>query len=89
MVETTPELPLEIEHTEVVALNSEVVVADESLDRKSQTQIAGEVWAGLWGTGSDRVDRLTKAGYNPETIQTLVNCGVGKTSPIAMANREE
>lgn len=46
--------------------------------RKSNTQIAGEVWAGLWGTGSERVSRLKNAGYNPAVIQELVNKGVGR-----------
>ena len=45
--------------------------------RKSYTQIAAEVWAGLWGNGQDRVNRLKAAGYNPSTIQGLVNKGVG------------
>lgn len=48
--------------------------------RKSNTQIAGEVWRGLWGSGDDRKRRLKAAGYNPEVIQNLVNRGVGKNS---------
>ena len=47
--------------------------------RKSNTQIAAEVWAGKWGTGDDRKKRLKAAGYNPDLIQALVNRGVGKS----------
>ena len=49
--------------------------------RKSNTQIAAEVWAGKWGSGDDRNKRLKAAGYNPAAIQTLVNKGVGKAGP--------
>lgn len=49
--------------------------------RKSNTQIAAEVWAGKWGSGDDRNKRLKAAGYNPDTIQALVNKGVGKKGP--------
>lgn len=57
--------------------------------RKSNTQIAGEVWQGKWGSGDDRARRLKAAGYNPEVIQNLVNKGVGKNSlPAAGSNRK-
>lgn len=49
--------------------------------RKSNTQIAAEVWAGKWGSGDDRKRRLKAAGYNADTIQALVNRGVGKNAP--------
>jgi hypothetical protein len=45
--------------------------------RKSNTQIAAEVWAGKWGSGPDRAKRLKAAGYDPVLIQSLVNKGVG------------
>ena len=35
--------------------------------------IAHEVIAGLWGTGANRVTRLTMAGYNPAQVQRRVN----------------
>lgn len=50
---------------------------------KSNTQIAAEVWAGKWGSGPDRARRLKAAGYNPDTIQALVNRGVGKTGVVS------
>ena len=41
--------------------------------KKSNEEIAKEVIAGKWGNGDDRKNRLTKAGYNYNTIQSLVN----------------
>lgn len=41
--------------------------------KKSNEKIAKEVIAGKWGNGDDRKNRLTKAGYNYNTIQSLVN----------------
>lgn len=46
--------------------------------RKTNLQVAREVWAGKWGSGTDRMNRLKKAGYNAAYIQGLVNKGVGK-----------
>ena len=55
--------------------------------RKSNTQIAAEVWAGKWGTAPERYNRLRSAGYNPDTIQALVNKGVGKPGSSAPSKR--
>jgi LysM repeat protein len=41
--------------------------------KKTNNEIAREVTEGLWGNGQDRKDRLTKAGYDYETVQALVN----------------
>jgi hypothetical protein len=41
--------------------------------KKTVGQIAAEVIDGKWGTGADRVARLTKAGYNASTVQKEVN----------------
>jgi len=41
--------------------------------RKSINEIAHEVIKGKWGNGMDRVERLTKAGYNSNTVQREVN----------------
>ena len=41
--------------------------------RKSNEEIADEVIKGLWGTGKDRKNRLTKEGYDYNTIQAIVN----------------
>lgn len=40
---------------------------------KTNEQIADEVIAGKWGNGTDRKQRLEKAGYNYNTIQGIVN----------------
>ena len=39
----------------------------------SATAIRDEVIAGKWGTGQDRINRLTKAGYNAKKVQDDVN----------------
>lgn len=54
---------------------------------KSLTVIAQEVWAGKWGTGADRLERLKKAGYDAEKIQDMVNRGVGKAGVVRDPNR--
>lgn len=46
--------------------------------KKSNEEIAAEVWAGKWGTGEERKNRLQAEGYDYNTIQGLVNKGVGK-----------
>ena len=46
--------------------------------KKTNEEIAAEVWQGLWGNGVDRVSRLKAAGYDPKVIQALVNKGVWK-----------
>lgn len=45
--------------------------------KKSNDQIADEVIAGQWGNGDLRKDKLQKAGYNYDTIQSLVNTKLG------------
>lgn len=41
--------------------------------KKLNTDIAREVIAGKWGNGAERKERLTAAGYDYETIQSLVS----------------
>lgn len=41
--------------------------------KKSVTEIAKEVIDGKWGIGDVRKSKLTKAGYNYNTVQTEVN----------------
>lgn len=45
--------------------------------KKSNDTIANEVINGKWGNGADREKRLKAAGYNPTTIQNLVNQKLG------------
>lgn len=40
---------------------------------KSNYEIAIEVLEGKWGNGTERKDRLIKAGYNYEDVQGIVN----------------
>ena len=42
-------------------------------DHKTNEEIAAEVIAGKWGSGNDRRQRLTMAGYDYKAIQALVN----------------
>lgn len=49
------------------------VVAPKPPARKSNTTIAKEVIRGLWSTGPLRRLKLRRAGYNPDTIQAIVN----------------
>lgn len=41
--------------------------------KKSNQEIANEVWLGKWGNGDTRKKMLTAAGYNYDEIQKLVN----------------
>lgn len=41
--------------------------------RKSIAEIASEVIAGKWGDGTDRIARLTRAGYSANAVQAEVN----------------
>ena len=43
------------------------------VSKKTTDQIAEEVIQGLWGNGVDRKNRLKSAGYEYQTIQSLVN----------------
>lgn len=41
--------------------------------RKTVAQIATEVIDGKWGSGQDRINRLTAAGYDAKAVQAEVN----------------
>lgn len=41
--------------------------------KKTNAQVAVEVWEGKWGTGDERKKRLTEAGYDYNAIQDIVN----------------
>lgn len=55
--------------------------------KKSNDVIAQEVINGKWGNGSDRINRLRAAGYDPTAIQALVNqkLGAGKKNVDTIA----
>ena len=40
---------------------------------KTNQQVAVAVVLGKWGNGADRRKRLTSAGYNYESVQSIVN----------------
>ena len=55
----------------------------------SATAIRDEVIVGKWGSGQDRVNRLTKAGYNAKKVQADVNKKLlGATVPKKKTNQE-
>lgn len=51
--------------------------------RKSNEQIADEVLAGKWGNGADRRKRLASAGYDYDSVQSIVNAKLGASSAPA------
>lgn len=56
-----------------ISLNCTKPYKKTSSNKKSTTEIAKEVIAGKWGNGQDRINRLTKAGYNAKEVQAKVN----------------
>lgn len=60
-------------------LDSKII---EPVELKSNEDICKEVWEGKWGTGRDRKNRLTEAGYDYDTIQSMVDKGIGKPEPV-------
>ena len=46
--------------------------------KKSNEEIAQEVINGAWGNGEDRKNRLSQAGYDYNTIQSIVNSKLNK-----------
>lgn len=54
-------------------INPGVKTPAKTTPKKSTDQIAQEVLAGKWGTGSDRKNRLQAAGYNYNEVQNKVN----------------
>lgn len=50
-----------------------LVSAGSPTPQKSVDTVAKEILAGKWGNGSERVQRLTAAGYDAEKVQNAVN----------------
>lgn len=59
--------------SKVQAKVNELLGKKPVVHKKSNEEIANEVIKGLWGNGADRKARLTKAGYNFNAIQKIVN----------------
>lgn len=63
------------------ASSKEVPSTPVAKGRKTASELAQEVLAGMWGNGEERKNNLSKAGYNFDEIQSKVNelCGVSST----------
>lgn len=48
--------------------------------KKTNEEIAREVWQGKWGDGEERKKRLTEAGYDYKAIQKIVDATKPKTN---------
>ena len=62
-------------------------VAQPAPAKKSVNEVAQEVIAGKWGTGADRKNRLTAAGYNYNEVQNEVN-NILKGKPSQPSNKK-
>lgn len=54
--------------------------------RLSNDQVADQVIAGAWGNGDDRRNRLVAAGYDYNSVQSLVNDKLGQRTPSRKSN---
>ncbi len=57
-------------------------------NNKSVEEVAKEVIAGKWGNGTDRKSKLTKAGYDYNTIQSKVNELLNSSTNISKKSNE-
>lgn len=55
--------------------------------KKTNEQIADEVLAGKWGNNPERREKINAAGYNYDTIQSIVNSRAG--NPVAPRKSNE
>lgn len=62
-----------------------VVIKTDAVTKKSVDEVAKEVIAGKWGTGTDRRIRLIDAGYNPSEVQMKVNALMNEKQQIPTA----
>jgi len=56
--------------------------------KASNDEVAQQVINGAWGNGDDRKNRLSAAGYDPATIQALVNKKLGAGNTGRKSNEE-
>ena len=56
---------------------------------KTNQEIAKEVLNGLWGNGQARREKLEKAGYNYNEVQTIVNALVYERDNSGGASHDE
>lgn len=59
--------------------------------KKSEEEIANEIFRGVgnWGSGQERKDKLTIAGYNADSVQNKVNAKFGMASSPKPARKSE
>ena len=62
------------------------VIKEPTIVTLSNEQLADEVIAGKWGTGTERIEKLTAAGYDFKAIQDIVNKKV-ETSTVTIARQ--
>lgn len=61
-------------YNEVQAKVNEILLGEKTtINKKTNEQIANEVIEGKWGNNPSRKEKLTKAGYDANTIQKIVN----------------
>lgn len=63
-----------------LTLNIKETTTTTTTAKKDNNTIADEVIAGKWGTGAERKQKLTAAGYNYNDIQAIVNSKLGATT---------
>lgn len=69
------------------AVNGQPVASAPAPAQKSVSELATEVIAGKWGTGTDRVRRLQASGYDYKAVQDEVNRRLNPAPNLeAMAN---
>lgn len=61
------------------------VVKESTIAALSNEQLADEVIAGKWGTGTDRAEKLAAAGYDFKAIQDIVNKKVETSTSTSTA----
>lgn len=69
-------------------LDSRVLEFYEEAPKKSNEEICKEIWNGEWGVGQERKRRLEEAGYDYNTIQGMIDQGIGKPEPEPVAEPE-
>lgn len=63
-------------------------ITTQAVYSKSNEEVAKEVIAGLWGNGDDRKTRLANAGYDYNTIQSIVNNLLSSNTSNRKSNEE-
>lgn len=76
----------------LLGVNNEKDEPTNSTTKKSNEEIAKEVIQGKWGNGTARKEALTKAGYNYEAVQKIVDSIMSgnktTTTPTKKSNEE-